>query len=152
MSDPLSIGQCEKCSKTLVPEDFNLHGAIRLPDDRFICKPCADGAQDAALRSSQIPRRGDTGIFRLEDIKAHKEPHKISIGCMECVEVCPQKDCLSLVAPAGKRLPIAIMPVAVVVVFGIFYVTALFTGHWHTTMPPDVLKPLYRAAETFAHP
>jgi Pyruvate/2-oxoacid:ferredoxin oxidoreductase delta subunit len=74
------------------------------------------------------------------------------IGCVECVEVCPQKDCLSLEAPAGKRLPIAALPVAVLAVFGLFYATAVFTGHWHTNIPLDELKPLYQATETFAHP
>ena len=78
--------------------------------------------------------------------------HAECIGCMECVEVCPQKDCLSMVVPAGKRLPIAVMPVAVLGVFALFYGTAVLTGHWHATVPLDVAKQLYQAAETFAHP
>ncbi len=78
--------------------------------------------------------------------------HAECIGCMECVEVCPQKDCLSMAAPAGKRLPIAVMPVAVLGLFALFYVTALLTGHWHATVPLEVAKQLYQAAETFAHP
>jgi len=78
--------------------------------------------------------------------------HAECIGCMECVEVCPQKDCLSMAVPAGKRLPIAVMPVAVLGLFTLFYVTALLTGHWHATVPLEVAKQLYQAAETFAHP
>ena len=78
--------------------------------------------------------------------------HAECVGCMECVEVCPRKDCLSMAVPGGKRLPIAVLPAAVLLVFGLFYATAVFTGHWHTTIAPDAAKPLYRSAETFAHP
>jgi formylmethanofuran dehydrogenase subunit E len=86
MSEGLSIGSCEVCKKVLVPEDFNLHGAVRLPDDRVICKPCAEKAQNAALRSSQVPRRGDTGIFHISELKAQEGPRNINVGCMECGE------------------------------------------------------------------
>jgi hypothetical protein len=83
MGDELSIGDCEVCGKRLVPEDFNLRGAIRLPDDRVICKPCADQAQEAALQS-RAPRRGDTGIFHIDQLKPHEGPGQITVGCMQC--------------------------------------------------------------------
>jgi ferredoxin len=78
--------------------------------------------------------------------------HAECIGCMECVEVCPEKGCLSMAGLAGKRLPIAVIPVAVLGIFGLFYISALVTGHWHSTIPPEAAKPLYQAIETFAHP
>ncbi len=87
MSDPISIGSCEVCRKALGPEDFNLRGAIRLPDDRVICKQCAEKAQDAALRNSKVPRRGDTGIFHIDQLNVQKGPHNIKVGCMECGEM-----------------------------------------------------------------
>jgi ferredoxin len=78
--------------------------------------------------------------------------HAECIGCMECVEVCPQEDCLSLSLSGKKQIPIHIMPVAIAVFFGLFYMAAVFSGHWQSTIPPDTAKPLYQAAETFAHP
>jgi Pyruvate/2-oxoacid:ferredoxin oxidoreductase delta subunit len=74
------------------------------------------------------------------------------IGCMECVEVCPQKGCLSFQAPRKKLIPISIVPIAILVLLGLFFVTAMLTGHWRTAMPPDVTKSLYQSAGTFAHP
>lgn len=74
------------------------------------------------------------------------------IGCMECVEVCPQKGCLSFQAPRKKLIPISIVPIAILVLLGLFFVTAMLTGHWRTAMPPDVTKSLYQSAGTFALP
>ena len=78
--------------------------------------------------------------------------HAECIGCMECVEVCPQEDCLSLSLPGKKQTPIYIMPIAIVGLFGLFYMVAVFSGHWQSTIPLATAKPLYQAAETFAHP
>ena len=78
--------------------------------------------------------------------------HPECIGCMECVEVCPQKGCLSFQAPRKKLIPISIVPIAILVLLGLFFVTAMLTGHWRTAMPPDVTKSLYQSAGTFALP
>ncbi|MEJ2246406.1 MAG: 4Fe-4S binding protein [Acidobacteriota bacterium] len=78
--------------------------------------------------------------------------HAECIGCVECVEVCPQENCLSLSVPGKKQMPIYIMPVAIVGLFGLFYMAAVFSGHWQSKIPLDAVKPLYQAAETFAHP
>ena len=78
--------------------------------------------------------------------------HAECIGCMECVEICPVTDCLSLTTLRKKQVPLYVMPVAVLGLFGLFYATAVLTGHWHTEIPPDIAKRLYQAASTFAHP
>ena len=78
--------------------------------------------------------------------------HAECIGCMECVEVCPQKGCLLCTAPRKKTVPAHFIPIAVLVLFGLIYTTALLTGHWHTTITPEAAKPLYRSAATLAHP
>ena len=78
--------------------------------------------------------------------------HPECVGCMECVEVCPQEDCLSLQSCSRRRIPIYAVPVAVVLLFGLFYFGALATGHWHTTVPLEMMKRLYQSASTFAHP
>ena len=85
MKDQLSIGDCEVCRKTLVPEDFNLRGAIRLPDERVICRECADKAQEAAMQS-RVPRRGDTGVWHVDGLKPDEGSRQVRVGCMECGE------------------------------------------------------------------
>jgi hypothetical protein len=58
---------------------------------------------------------------------------------------------LPFTVPAREKTdPIHIMPI--VVFFGLFYMAAVFSGHWQSTIPPDTVKPLYKAAGTFAHP
>ena len=78
--------------------------------------------------------------------------HPECVGCMECVDICPQENCLSLQYYSKRRIPIRAVPVAVVLLFGLFYVAALATGHWHTTVPLDMMKRLYQSAATFVHP
>lgn len=78
--------------------------------------------------------------------------HPECVGCMECVEICPQEDCLSLQSYSRRKIPIRAVPIAVVLLFGLFYVTALTTGHWHTTVPIDMMKRLYQSASSLVHP
>ncbi|MEJ2108367.1 MAG: 4Fe-4S binding protein [Acidobacteriota bacterium] len=78
--------------------------------------------------------------------------HAECIGCMECVEVCPQENCLSLQTIQNNQLPVWTLPVAVIGIFALFYVAAVFTGHWYSNVPPEIMKPLYQSASTFTHP
>jgi polyferredoxin len=78
--------------------------------------------------------------------------HAECIGCAECVEVCPSKDCLSLQAYTSKRLPLHAVPIAVVGLFIVFWMIALFSGHWHTVVPLDIFRQLYPEAGAVAHP
>jgi len=78
--------------------------------------------------------------------------HAECIGCMECIEKCPRMNCLSLQAPYKKRIPAYTVPIAVLVVFGLFYFTAVLTDHWHTSVTLETMKHLYRSASTITHP
>jgi hypothetical protein len=49
-------------------------------------------------------------------------------------------------------MSIGVMPIAVIGIFGLFYIAALITGHWHTTIPLEMMKQLYQSASTFTHP
>ena len=71
---------------------------------------------------------------------------------MECIEVCPQKDCLTLETGSRRKLPIHAVPLAVVGLFALFYLAAVLTGNWDTAIPPEMLKRLYQSASAFAHP
>jgi polyferredoxin len=74
------------------------------------------------------------------------------IGCVECVEVCPQKDCLSLAFLNAKRTPIHLLPAAVLLVFLVFWVVAVYTGHWHTSISPEAARRIYPLSHTLMHP
>jgi polyferredoxin len=78
--------------------------------------------------------------------------HPECIGCAECVEVCPEKNCLSLEAPKLAISPLYVFAIAVVGLFVIFWVTAVFTGHWHTQVLPEIFSRLYPSAAAVAHP
>lgn len=75
------------------------------------------------------------------------------IGCGECVAVCPAKDCLKLSAVARKSLPLISLPLAVVGLFLVFWLAAVLSGHWQSSVPPALLKALYMSdINTVAHP
>jgi len=76
------------------------------------------------------------------------------IGCGECVSICPAKDCLSLSAPGRKKIPLVILPTAILAVFFLFYGWAVFTGHWHSAISPDVMKQIHSSnkVEQLKHP
>lgn len=65
------------------------------------------------------------------------------VGCMECVGVCPREDCLTLTGPGRVRLPVQVLPLMVLAVFFLFWLAALFSGHWQSVVPPAALKQFY---------
>jgi polyferredoxin len=78
--------------------------------------------------------------------------HAECVGCMECIEACPEKLCLTLGAPAKRRIPLYAFPLAVVGVFCLFWAIAVLTGHWHTEISDDVFRSLYPLAASVSHP
>ena len=78
--------------------------------------------------------------------------HPECIGCAECVEVCPEKDCLTLRIGKVAVTPLHSVAVAIVLLFVLFWATAVFTGHWHTEVHPEVFRRLYPSAGSVAHP
>jgi polyferredoxin len=98
------------------------------------CRKC-DKVCPAAIRISQ------NGTIR----------HPECVGCAECVEVCPEKDCLTLKARKATVTPYA-FALAIIGLFVVFWVIAVFTGHWHSQVQPEVFRNLYPAAGSVAHP
>jgi polyferredoxin len=74
------------------------------------------------------------------------------IGCMECVDLCPQKGCMTFSVPRGAKLPVYVLPAAVLAVFLLFWATATTTGHWETSMTADATRKLYPLSSRFGHP
>ena len=73
-------------------------------------------------------------------------------GCTLCVEVCPEKNCLSLKVRKFHVTPLYSFALAVLALFAIFYLIAVLTGNWHTNIQPDVFRHLYPSAGSVAHP
>ena len=61
---------------------------------------------------------------------------------------------MTLSAPGRTRVPLLILPAAVVAVFFLFYGWAVLTGHWHSTIGPETIKAIYStiSLEKLAHP
>ncbi len=67
------------------------------------------------------------------------------IGCLECLDSCPEKGCLGLSFLGRKRIPWWIMPLGVVGLMMLAWGLASLTGHWHTIIPDAKLKVIYKA-------
>jgi len=74
------------------------------------------------------------------------------IGCMECIAVCPKKNCLQLKAVRHKSIRPVLLPVAVIVLFLSFYLVADFTGHWHSKITPQQFSKVYKISNKLGHP
>lgn len=76
------------------------------------------------------------------------------IGCGECISACPARDCLSLGAPGRRKLPLVLLPAAVLALFFSFYGWAVLAGHWHSALSPEVMRQIYSATDLqqLAHP
>ena len=71
---------------------------------------------------------------------------------MECVEVCPQKDCLTLAGPGKKPISIFRYPIIVVGLFILIWAAAVTSGHWQTQVSTEIFRALYPTAASAIHP
>lgn len=74
------------------------------------------------------------------------------IGCLECVAVCPQKDCLHVQGPGRKKLASWLIPFMTVALFLGFWATARLSGHWQSKVSPETFKQMYQISEQVGHP
>jgi len=63
---------------------------------------------------------------------------------MDCLEACPHDDCLTVRAPGGRRVSRYLVPAAALLVFWAFFAAAVATGHWHSKVPVNTLRRVYR--------
>ncbi len=73
------------------------------------------------------------------------------LGCMECLDACPVEGCLSLSLTGRRRLPWWTVPVATASTIFLACMVAVFTGHWHSTVPLELFKAAYEALSPAAH-
>lgn len=74
------------------------------------------------------------------------------IGCTECIAVCPVSDCLTLSMPMRQKMPILVLPALVIGTYLVFWLIASATGHWQTSVPPEVMKKFYGILTELPHP
>ena len=74
------------------------------------------------------------------------------IGCMECVEECPQTGCLTLMVPGERTVSVYAFSATVLILFLLFWAIAVITGHWHTSISLEEARHLYPMSSMFSHP
>ena len=129
---------------------------------RFLCPYGALLGLPALISPLQIKRRADACIncqrcervcpSRIKVARKQRIGSAECIGCLECVSTCPVENCLTLTAPGAGKLPAVVLPLAVAGLFLLFYLTALTTGHWHSSVPPEKFKENYVILRQLGHP
>ncbi len=84
MTDELLIGNCATCNARLMPEDFNMNGAVRFADGRVYCRDCSLNVQaDHGRRKGS--GRSDTVVLPVKKpADATTESRQIKVTCLEC--------------------------------------------------------------------
>ncbi len=75
-------------------------------------------------------------------------------GCQECTAACPKKGCLSMEGGYGfikRRLPSWFVPSAVVLAVAAMYAAACLSGHWESSVPPQMQRQMHHGIETLRH-
>lgn len=67
------------------------------------------------------------------------------LGCARCVDACPEAKTLGMTA-LGRPLHWAAVGLASLGIFVLAWAAAKLTGHWDSSLPPQMLKALYAAA------
>ncbi|MEW6428185.1 MAG: 4Fe-4S binding protein [Thermodesulfobacteriota bacterium] len=74
------------------------------------------------------------------------------VGCLECVSVCPKKDCLTVRAAGSRRVPPLLLPLLALLLFFLAWSAARLSGHWQSQVPNDVFAKVYRMSGELGHP
>jgi len=77
------------------------------------------------------------------------------LGCLACVDVCPEKDCLTLRLGYTKKsphLPNLILALGTVLLLCLFLAWAHVTDKWQNHIPPEILKLNHANIEQIQHP
>lgn len=64
------------------------------------------------------------------------------LGCFECTSVCPEH-CLE-VKVGNKTIPLWLLPLAIITIYGSFYLWARLSGHWQGGLSAETLKMIYQ--------
>lgn len=74
------------------------------------------------------------------------------IGCLECLPVCPKKECLKLSLPGETAATPLLLPSLIIGSFLLFWLVARITGHWQSQIPPETFQHHYQQVQSIGHP
>ncbi len=74
------------------------------------------------------------------------------LGCLECLPVCPQKECLTLSLPGRITAPPLLLPTLIVGSFLLFWLVARLSGHWQSPIPSETFRLYYQQLQSIGHP
>lgn len=74
------------------------------------------------------------------------------IGCLECLPVCPQKECLQITLPKKVTPSPLLLPTLIISSFLTFWLLARITGHWQSQIPPETFQYYYQQILSIGHP
>ncbi|WP_019849308.1 4Fe-4S binding protein [Desulfitobacterium sp. PCE1] len=132
---------------------------------RYLCPYGALMSLLSIFSPWKIRRNGDTCIScqkctavcpnQLKVAKAKDILSPECSGCLNCVKSCPVKGTLEFSSPpfSSKRLAFDPKRAAIILVVTWFMVVgvAKFTGHWESSIPPEMYRILIPQAEQFNH-
>jgi len=117
---------------------FSMASPLRIRRNAALCIDCGMCARACP---SWLP------VDQLVSIKSAE-----CTGCLECVASCPVGHALVVAAPKSRPIPAWAIACGIAVVFFGLYGWALWTGHWHTSLPDGVYMELVPRANEFSHP
>jgi len=74
------------------------------------------------------------------------------IGCLECLPVCPQKECLTLSLPGKAAVRPLLLPTLIIAAFLLFWLAARMSGHWQSQIPNEAFHHYYQQIQSIGHP
>ena len=117
---------------------FSTASPLRIRRNAALCIDCGKCARECP---SRLP------VDQLVSIQSAE-----CTGCLECIASCPVGEALVLAAPKSRAIPAWAIGCGIAVLFFGLYGWALWTGHWHTSLPDRVYMELVPRANEFSHP
>ncbi|OEU68660.1 MAG: 4Fe-4S ferredoxin [Desulfovibrio sp. S3730MH75] len=66
------------------------------------------------------------------------------VGCTQCIGSCPVDECLTLTDRLSrKQIPWQTIAIGTIFILMLYYATAVFTNHWNSPMPAEMLRNYY---------
>jgi len=115
-----------------------LASPLRIRREASLCIDCAKCAKACPAR---LP------VDKLVNIRSAE-----CTACLECVAVCPAQGALVMAALRRRPVPAWMIAAGAALLFLGSYAYAIWTGHWRTELPQQMVAYLIAHAQEFMHP